>query len=245
MNCNYRFILDWSIVRTSIALACALFGGCDFTFVATAAPPIPTVVGQPSNAIASIVSLEIPDGDICSIHPGLKDFCVKGMRAALDEGMKSVVERFFRLGTREQGDYFVAFRYLELRHSPTSGFGAGGSPSVQLSLRWQFTVFNRRGAQVLTTAETTVGPEQIVSLDAGDIALSSLLRAVVDRTGQVLAESRLSQTTASAPASPVPRAATACIPGATQACVGPGGCKGGQTCVSNGSRFGAWDCGGK
>ncbi len=35
----------------------------------------------------------------------------------------------------------------------------------------------------------------------------------------------------------------ACVPGATQACVGPGGCSGGQSCAADGARFEACDCG--
>jgi hypothetical protein len=34
-----------------------------------------------------------------------------------------------------------------------------------------------------------------------------------------------------------------CIPGATQACVGPAGCSGGQACLSDGSALGPCDCG--
>lgn len=41
-------------------------------------------------------------------------------------------------------------------------------------------------------------------------------------------------------AAPPPRA---CVPGATQACVGPAGCSGGQVCAVDGSRFEACDCG--
>lgn len=35
----------------------------------------------------------------------------------------------------------------------------------------------------------------------------------------------------------------ACVPGATQACIGPGGCSGGQACSADGSRFGDCNCG--
>jgi hypothetical protein len=35
----------------------------------------------------------------------------------------------------------------------------------------------------------------------------------------------------------------ACVPGATQSCVGPGGCPGGQSCAADGSRFEVCDCG--
>lgn len=34
----------------------------------------------------------------------------------------------------------------------------------------------------------------------------------------------------------------ACTPGASQACVGPGGCKGGQACLPDGSALGPCDC---
>lgn len=42
---------------------------------------------------------------------------------------------------------------------------------------------------------------------------------------------------------PEPKAERACVPGATQACVGPGGCSGGQFCLDDGSRFSRCDCG--
>lgn len=42
-----------------------------------------------------------------------------------------------------------------------------------------------------------------------------------------------------ASANPAPR----CVPGATQACVGAGGCSGGQACLKDGSGFGPCDCG--
>jgi hypothetical protein len=47
--------------------------------------------------------------------------------------------------------------------------------------------------------------------------------------------------TAAAPAAAVP--ARACTPGASQACVGRGGCAGGQACLADGSGFGPCDCG--
>jgi hypothetical protein len=46
------------------------------------------------------------------------------------------------------------------------------------------------------------------------------------------------------PPAAVVASARACVPGATQACVGPGACSGGQSCLHDGSGFGACDCGG-
>jgi hypothetical protein len=45
------------------------------------------------------------------------------------------------------------------------------------------------------------------------------------------------------PPATIPAPTLACVPGTTQACVGPGGCSGGQACVSDGSRYDACDCG--
>jgi hypothetical protein len=44
-------------------------------------------------------------------------------------------------------------------------------------------------------------------------------------------------------ASPKPDAPKSCFPGATQACVGAGACKGGQQCLADGTAFGPCDCG--
>jgi len=39
--------------------------------------------------------------------------------------------------------------------------------------------------------------------------------------------------------------AAVCVPGASQACIGPAGCSGGQTCAADGTHFEACDCGSK
>jgi hypothetical protein len=45
-------------------------------------------------------------------------------------------------------------------------------------------------------------------------------------------------------AAPVPPTPRSCFPGATQTCVGPGACKGGQLCLPDGAAFGPCECGG-
>jgi len=44
-------------------------------------------------------------------------------------------------------------------------------------------------------------------------------------------------------ASPAPAPASACVPGSSIQCVGPGACGGGQICLEDGSGYGACDCG--
>jgi hypothetical protein len=46
------------------------------------------------------------------------------------------------------------------------------------------------------------------------------------------------------PSEQEPAAPRVCTPGATQKCVGPGACDGGQVCAADGSGFGSCDCGG-
>ena len=50
--------------------------------------------------------------------------------------------------------------------------------------------------------------------------------------------------TASGGAAAPPVSARSCTPGATQACVGPAACQGGQQCLADGMAFGPCDCGG-
>jgi hypothetical protein len=47
-----------------------------------------------------------------------------------------------------------------------------------------------------------------------------------------------------AAAAPLTVPSRSCFPGSTQACLGPGACKGAQTCGANGTSFSACDCGG-
>jgi hypothetical protein len=71
------------------------------------------------------------------------------------------------------------------------------------------------------------------------------LTAICDRDA---AESAAAAASASAPAPPPVSSAAVheaprCVPGTTQACVGPGGCTGGQACRADGMGFAACDCG--
>jgi hypothetical protein len=45
------------------------------------------------------------------------------------------------------------------------------------------------------------------------------------------------------PATPPRAAERVCVPGVTQACLGPGACSGAQACIADGTGFGACDCG--
>ena len=49
---------------------------------------------------------------------------------------------------------------------------------------------------------------------------------------------------APAPVSAPKPTAPACVPGSTQACIGPAGCTGGQACSADGTRYEPCNCGG-
>lgn len=66
------------------------------------------------------------------------------------------------------------------------------------------------------------------------------------RPGQAPSEGASSTSAPPTPALPSqepPRNAPICVPGSTQACVGPGACRGGQACLPNSSGYGPCDCG--
>jgi hypothetical protein len=59
---------------------------------------------------------------------------------------------------------------------------------------------------------------------------------------QLLLSQPLCPAPAAAPSAP-PTSTRACVPGASQACVGPGGCHGGQSCAADGASYAPCDCG--
>jgi hypothetical protein len=97
---------------------------------------------------------------------------------------------------------------------------------------------NRKGDTVM---------ESIPQL-AGDLSVSRSSEAFVrcDRNAawsvenQALRKAPLGNDTA---ATPLTAAQAGCTPGASVACVGVGGCKGGQVCAPDGSKFGPCECG--
>jgi hypothetical protein len=64
-----------------------------------------------------------------------------------------------------------------------------------------------------------------------------------DQAKTLMAESATSCAAAvEKPSAPAPRP-TACTPGATQACIGPAACAGGQACLPDGTGYAPCDCG--
>jgi hypothetical protein len=60
---------------------------------------------------------------------------------------------------------------------------------------------------------------------------------------KTLLQSELCPAPPAVPAAPVAATPRGCTPGASQACVGPAGCAGGQVCAPDGTKLGLCDCG--
>lgn len=84
-----------------------------------------------------------------------------------------------------------------------------------------------------------LGPHE--KIRGADAAAAYALPAGVDPKSDVAASSTPNAATASSANSA--GLARTCTPGATEACVGPAACSGGQACLPDGSGFGPCDCG--
>lgn len=99
-----------------------------------------------------------------------------------------------------------------------------------------YTVRDARDIQERLGAET--GQSQVIvekseaTIDCGE-----------SRKRPAIPLQRETELPATAPAPAATASTRACVPGSSQACVGPGGCSGGQACSSDGSRFEPCNCG--
>ncbi|HEV8247985.1 MAG TPA: hypothetical protein VGP93_19555, partial [Polyangiaceae bacterium] len=125
--------------------------------------------------------------------------------------------------------------------------------AVQISMRWKFVLKHVTGETVTEIDETSVGPQEIVRSDLANNAVMLLINGIFERIGAELAKQDLSGKPAAPAASAEPDAGPpvdagppqVCVPGATQECIGAGACKGGQSCLPDGSGFTDCDCGKK
>jgi hypothetical protein len=90
-----------------------------------------------------------------------------------------------------------------------------------------------------------------MSIFGGEVSRTARVdgaHAAPDTTATTTATGTTTAGAVSGPPSSPPTSAIdakrACVPGATQTCVGPGACRGGQSCLSDGSGFSVCDCGG-
>lgn len=163
-----------------VVLATAVLASCSIH--ATATTPQPNVMPRDSHGGSVKVDVSgVPAGQVCSSHPGLKDFCVDQLRGAIDNGLASMLGHYVSGG--DGPPYSAVFRLVEFSHSPTSG--GAHNVAVQVEMRWQFELRddNRRIVQI---AQTTVGPEQLINVGAADKTVYALLNAVLENIASEL-----------------------------------------------------------
>jgi hypothetical protein len=205
---------------------------------ATAPAPSPNLpTASPATQSATIKVVDVPEEKVCSQHGGLKDFCVSGLQDAVRSGLARVVSNFYVAAAAGGPDYTAEFKMLEFSHSPVSG--GDKIVAVKVSMRWSFVLKDKNGAAVVSLAETTDGPEQLVNVGAADKTVGSLLNAVLERVASGIGANRAVAANVASAAPP----GKACVRGVTQACLGPGACKGAQNCLPDGSGYDRCDCG--
>ena len=110
-----------------------------------------------------------------------------------------------------------------------------------------YTVTAARDVRELLGAETGQSQVPVQKSDAtfycGRLPTASE-RPMIELKRERPIEGTQPKTEPSAAPAPAPGPAPrACVPGATQTCIGPGGCSGGQACAEDGSHFQPCDCG--
>lgn len=159
--------------QTFAVLAAVMLAGC--TIHATAAPPQPNVI--PPQAHAGSVKVDtssVPPGQVCSVHEGLKSFCIDGLHGAVTTGLKSMLGSYVTGGGGPA--YSAVFRMIEFSHSPATG---GQHAAAQVAMRWQFELLDG-DRRILALAQDTVGPELLINVGAADKTIRALLNTVLE-----------------------------------------------------------------
>ena len=178
--------------------------GC--TIGAVAPTPRPNVLAKRHLSGTSTVDVSsVPDGPVCSKTAGLKDYCVERFRGSFDEGLKILLGEYVKPGGSEA--YNATFKLVEFTHSPGS-MGAPGMGTVEVSLRWQFTLLDASGREIVALAETTKGPKTLMHVGDGDAVVGALIDATLERIGAALNQADLAPPSAAAPTEPAQPAST-------------------------------------
>jgi len=119
-----------------------------------------------------------------------------------------------------------------------------GSPSSnEVESRTSQAVVHCLGVHQEPMGEAVAGQSLIAAAAVASASASAKPGAAPAASGAVaLTGAPRPASTSAAPIAEGPAVRT-CVPGATQACVGPAACSGGQSCLPDGSGFGACDCG--
>jgi hypothetical protein len=214
----------------------------------TATEPTPTLYPKLQEGTVRVDVFDVPTTSVCSPKvPQRRDFCVDNLHHSMGQGLVGTLGKFMRPGTKD-ATYSAEYALIGFQQAPSATSGT----SVRIAMRWKFTLKRiADGVSVIALDETTVAPQEVVRADLADEAVMGLVNQIFERIGAELGKQDLS----GKPPEPPPAEPDAgvedaappqvCVPNATQECVGPGACKGGQSCLPDGTGFTECDCGKK
>jgi hypothetical protein len=228
------------------ALCLPLAYACDVNIIkATATAPAPVLYPKLQDGTVRVDVFDVPPGRICSPLQGHRDFCVDDLQESMGQGLVGTLGKFMKPGA-QNANYSAEYALIGFQQLPSPS-----TPSaVRLAMRWKFTLKRLAdGVAVIALDETSVAPQEVVRADLADTVVMGLVNHIFERIGEELGKQDLS---GKPPEPPAPEADAGaedaappplCVPNATQECVGPGACKGGQSCLPDGSGFTECDCG--
>ncbi|MBW2527638.1 MAG: hypothetical protein JRI23_25880 [Deltaproteobacteria bacterium] len=151
---------------------------------AVMAPTPMSSVDPPESKVAGKVKLDLgplSDDPVCSKAEGLDDLCVQGLRTAMEQALRSVIDaQFDGSGT----DYLAKFRFAQLSHAEVDG-------EVEITFGWQFLLVSKGDEPVLMLNERTTGPETVKPGADPEQAVGAALSAVLDGIAEPMAAAEL------------------------------------------------------
>lgn len=244
---DYRFsqmsarrILCGLLLLSALPVAYA----CRPVIMAKASTPSPTLYAKLNEGTVRIDVFEVLDKR-CSSLQNHRDYCVDNLYKSMGDGLTTTLGKFMKPGGKDNSTFIADFRLLDVKQTQSQR----DANAVQLSMRWKFGLKRAADGQtVIDIDETTMAPQELVRADLATTTTMQIVNTIFERIGAELGKQDLSGQPPPPPAPPEPVDAgppQVCVPNATQECVGAGACKGGQSCLPDGSGFTECDCGKK
>lgn len=231
-------------IGVTLAACLPLTYACGVNIIrAVAAEPKPRLYSKLQDGTVRIDVFDVPAARVCSPLQGHRDLCVDHLRESLGQGLVDTLGRFMKPGGQD-ANYSAEFALIGFQQAPS----ATTPSAVRVGMRWKFTLKRLEdGVTVIALDETTVAPQELVRADLANEIVMSIINYIFERIGAELGAQDLSgKPPAPPPAEEAPPPSTPqllCVPNSTQECVGPGACRGGQSCLPDGSGYTECDCG--
>jgi hypothetical protein len=169
------------MIRMLVLLLALLSAACSS---AVMAPTPSSSVEPPASKSAGQVKLDLgplADEPVCSKVDGLEQLCVGGLRSAMEQGLRAVLDAQFDGAGPE---YLAKFRFSKLSHGQADG-------EVAVTFAWTFTLVGKDTGPVLMLDERTAGPETFAPGADPEPAVGAALEAVLDAIAEPVGTAEL------------------------------------------------------